>query len=96
MLPAKAIKCGILGIVGQEGVSIEYGIAWCSSYFDEMCEWLMRGNEIARPWVFFLSPWMSRWVASIAEGLEWAIGVSIFDRRNVSNLCQRLWGAWLI
>lgn len=51
MLPAKAIKCGILGIVGQEGASIEYGIAWCSSYFDEMYEWLMRGNEIIRPWV---------------------------------------------
>lgn len=33
MLLAKAIKCGILGIVGQERASIEYGIAWCSSYF---------------------------------------------------------------
>lgn len=75
MLPAKAIKCGILGIVRQERASIEYGIAWCSSYFDEMCEWLMRGNEIARPWVFLLKP------VDVSMGCEYRGRVRMGDRR---------------
>lgn len=75
MLLLKAIKCGILGIVGQEGASIEYGIAWCSSYFDEMCEWLMRGNEIARPRVFLLKP------VDVSMGCEYRGRVRMGDRR---------------
>lgn len=73
MLPAKAIKCGILGIVGQEGASIEYGIAWCSSYFDEMCEWLMRGNEIVYP-CFLLKP------VDVSMGCEYRGRVRMGDR----------------